>query len=150
MTRSRSLAALALGSLLLLATSGCKQGIGQRCEQASDCASGFCSGTDVTRPGMCTNGTSTPMPVVDASSPSDTGVSDGTAERGDVADALAAETGDVGSDSHPEAGEAGADTGTEAGTDGVPTEAGPETSAADGATDVVGDGAGAETAASGG
>jgi hypothetical protein len=142
MLRSSSLAAVALGSLLTLV--GCKQDLGERCEQASDCASGFCSGTDVTRPGVCTNGVSTQTPI-DASTPVDTGTGDAPAERADAADAAdasRAETGDVAAESHAETSEAGA----EVGTDAAPAEAGGDAAASDVAPDLGGDAAAGETA----
>jgi hypothetical protein len=44
----------ALASALVLGAGGCKQDVGERCEQNSDCASGVCSpGANVQRPGSC-------------------------------------------------------------------------------------------------
>ena len=154
MMRSRSLAAFALGSLLLFA--GCKQDIGERCEQPSDCASGWCAGDNMPI-GMagvvgktCTPGRVT---VTQDAGTSDTGTGDtrttgdGAADRTEAADAHASETGDAASETHAETGEAGPDTPAQGATDasdGAPTEAGGETSASDGAVDL-----GAETAAGG-
>jgi hypothetical protein len=156
MTRSRSLAVFVLGSLLMFV--GCKQDVGERCERSSDCASGYCGGDNsdvgiVSAAGKtCTPGRVIVTPDA-GTPPPDTGTGqtgDAAAERSDSGDALAAETGDVAPEAHAEVGEAGADTGAEAGTDGAHIEVGAETSAADGATDLVGDAPGVETAASGG
>jgi hypothetical protein len=150
MLRSRSLAAVALGSLLTLV--GCKQDLGDRCEKSSDCASGYCGGdnSDTAMLGVskvCTAGRVTSTP--DAGPPPAT--PDAAQERADAADATdaaTAEAGDVASDSHAEAGEAGGDTGTEAGTDAAPSEGGGDTSSSDaapGLSDAGGDAAASET-----
>jgi hypothetical protein len=48
---------------------GCKQGIGERCQQDSDCASGICSKSD---PRVCQgNGSGVDMTQIDAELPID-------------------------------------------------------------------------------
>jgi hypothetical protein len=125
--------ALALGSLAVV---GCKQDLGERCEQGSDCASGFCAGSTASMMTMamgrvCT-GPPTATPVVDSGSQEDAAV-DAADAGGDAADGAALETGfEV---SAPDAHEAGA---SEGGTDGSGAET--DHGAVDGATDLAQDG----------
>jgi len=146
MMRSRLLAAFALGSLLLFA--GCKQDVGERCESASDCASGFCGGDNsVVGTASAIGKTCTPGRVTTTQDAGNGAAGAGTpgdaaADRADGADAPGVETGDVASETHAEAGEAGTDTPAQGGTDahdGAPAEAGAETSASDGAADLATD-----------
>jgi hypothetical protein len=61
--------ALALASLAAGAA-GCKQGIGERCQQDSDCSSGVCSKSD---PRICQgNGSGVDTTQIDAEPPPDT------------------------------------------------------------------------------
>ena len=54
---------------LVPGVSGCKQGIGDRCQQDSDCASGICSMSD---PRVCQgNGSGVDMTQIDAELPID-------------------------------------------------------------------------------
>lgn len=54
---------------LVPAVAGCKQGIGERCQQNSDCASGVCSSSD---PRVCQgNGSGVDMTQIDAELPTD-------------------------------------------------------------------------------
>jgi hypothetical protein len=91
------LAPMALLLALVLAAAGCKQGIGDRCEQPSDCASGMCTAMTV----MAGGGTGRCVEV----GSSVTGAGGSTGAGG---------TGAAGSDGA--AGDAQAD-GSEAGTD---------------------------------
>ncbi len=51
-------------AVLVLGAAGCKQGIGERCQQDSDCASGICSKSD---PRVCQgNGSGTDTTQIDA------------------------------------------------------------------------------------
>ncbi|HEX4406155.1 MAG TPA: hypothetical protein VH560_15060 [Polyangia bacterium] len=59
---------VALASLLVFGV-GCKQDVGERCEQNTDCSSGFCNGMGAASPGICTNGEGTTTPVIDAGNP---------------------------------------------------------------------------------
>lgn len=144
-TRFRSLALLVFGSLVgALPLAGCKQSVGDRCEIASDCASGFCAGdssnihmTSATEVRTCTAGPVTGS-VGDASTTVDSSTSDG-GDAAEVAatDAAAAETGDAASEAHGDTaadGPAGADAASEAGSD-----AAAEASASDGAADLASD-----------
>jgi hypothetical protein len=77
------LAALVLCGLTSIA---CKQGVGERCEQPSDCASGYCGNSatvtmmTTAAARMCTAGPGSGVPTFDAApfdaTPSDTGASD--------------------------------------------------------------------------
>jgi hypothetical protein len=94
--RLRSMAAmLALGSLAL---AGCKQGIGGRCEQNSDCASGICgdgtSGGAVSAAGRQCSATlggggagTSGSNMMDASEDADVGTLDGPNDAAETADA---------------------------------------------------------------
>ena len=54
---------------LVAGVAGCKQGIGERCQQDSDCASGICSKSD---PRICQgNGSGMDMTQIDAELPAD-------------------------------------------------------------------------------
>jgi hypothetical protein len=54
---------------LVLPAAGCKQGIGERCQQNSDCASGICSQSD---PRVCQgNGSGVDTTQIDADLPFD-------------------------------------------------------------------------------
>ena len=63
---------LAFASFVL---AGCKQDVGERCEQGSDCSSGYCGGEqggEVSVQGrVCTNGPEGAM-ILDAATPADT------------------------------------------------------------------------------
>ena len=53
----------------LVPVAGCKQGLGERCQQDSDCASGICSKSD---PRVCQgNGSGVDMTQIDAELPLD-------------------------------------------------------------------------------
>ena len=55
--------------ILVPGIAGCKQGIGERCQQNSDCASGICSKSD---PRVCQgNGSGVDMTQIDAELPID-------------------------------------------------------------------------------
>jgi hypothetical protein len=59
----------ALFVVALVPVSGCKQGIGERCQQDSDCGSGICSKSD---PRVCQgNGSGTDTTQIDAELPFD-------------------------------------------------------------------------------
>ena len=59
------MAALCAVVAIVPAVAGCKQGIGERCQQDSDCASGICSKSD---PRICQgNGSGMDMTQIDAS-----------------------------------------------------------------------------------
>ena len=126
------LATLSLASLLVV---GCKQDVGERCEQNSDCASGLC--TDMSQgasaPGICEATLPTGTTSDAATSFPDAGAdADGHVEAG------AEVSGDAALESHVEAGgsdtsEAGAEVGSEAGAE-AGSEAGAEAGAADGAS----------------
>jgi hypothetical protein len=83
-----------IGGLLLaaLAAVGCKQGVGDRCEQNSDCSSGICNnGNGAGSNGICadsTTGTGTGGSGGGAGAGGSGGTSDGAAgSSGDAADA---------------------------------------------------------------
>jgi hypothetical protein len=124
---------LALSSLALI---GCKQDIGERCEQNGDCASGLCgNGAGMTSAmGMMCQEAPTAAPLVDAA-PNDAArdAGDAAIEVRDAADASVEVSSPDGADAR--AGDASAETG-DAETSGA------ETPAADGATDVSETGAG--------
>lgn len=75
---------IALFALVALVPgAGCKQGIGERCQQASDCASGVCSQSD---PRVCQgNGSGVDTTQIDAELPFDAKPID--APSADAADA---------------------------------------------------------------
>jgi hypothetical protein len=122
---SLALAVLALASLALV---GCKQDIGQRCEQGSDCASGYCGGSPL---GMVSvmGRVCTPPPT--AGPISDAGAADAPAPVDDAAS-------DAGSDGASDGASdaAGGEVAPpEGGADVL--EAGAEAWGADGAVDVL-------------
>jgi hypothetical protein len=101
---SVTLVGLALASLLVV---GCKQDIGERCEQDSDCNSGLCTLTGASAMGgICTTG----VVLIDAAAPPDTAVAtdarDGAADAADARAEAGGETSpeDGGQESRPEAG----------------------------------------------
>jgi hypothetical protein len=127
------LVAASLASLLVV---GCKQDIGDRCEQATDCNSGYCTGNGAAEPGVCAPGP-TVGTISDASTSFDTGATPDTATS-DARDG-AAEAAEA-SDGHAEAGEvssdgAAAETHSEAGASETGGDATPSTS--DGAIDLA-------------
>jgi hypothetical protein len=123
------LVTISLASLLVFFGVGCRQDVGERCEQDSDCYSGYCTGTGAANPGMCQSGPTTGG-FVDASVTIDAG---SDAMSSDAGDAVSDATSDIASDGHVEAGaevsedsadgaleshvEAGGDVGTEAGSE---------------------------------
>jgi hypothetical protein len=124
--RLRSLALLL--SLGALALGGCQQDLGGRCEQGSDCSSGWCGGSQL---GMASamGATCTPGPgtVPFDAAPTDTSsTNDAGAEAGDAKSEAGAETGDARSDGGAEAGDAGAEAGDGATSGDGPSEAGPD------------------------
>jgi hypothetical protein len=144
MSRFHRLASFfALVVLVGLGAAGCKQDNGERCEQGSDCASGYC-GSSSTSIGMtsakgmiCTPDSkqvgSPPMTSVDASTTtdaSDAGPGSDAADVGSASDA---------SDAKADASDAGAGDASEAGSiataDGSVAETGGDASGSDGAVD---------------
>jgi hypothetical protein len=127
--RLRSLAALlALGSLAL---SGCKQDIGGRCEQASDCASGVCgsvgSADMASAAGkVCVSGAAAPVDAsgqspVDAAN-QDLGVVYGSPDAADGTSSETAGMSEVHEEVHAEVhAEAAAEASTSDGADGAST-----------------------------
>jgi hypothetical protein len=114
-----------------LALGGCKQDVGGRCEQNSDCASGICGngqgGATSAMGRQCAATLGGPAVTPDASSTTDAAVDAG----GGAVDASSSEaSGDVSSPDASQAGEAGAEASHD---DGAP---GAEASQADGATGV--------------
>lgn len=95
---------------------GCKQDVGGRCEQPSDCASGYCSGqsvganVDPNTPHTCTPGPATPtldaapMPTPDAAATGDAAAEAAAETGGDAAGDAASEVGDAASEALPEGG----------------------------------------------
>ncbi|HVR00976.1 MAG TPA: hypothetical protein VMT47_02490 [Polyangia bacterium] len=124
---SLALAVLALASLALV---GCKQDIGQRCEQGSDCSSGYCGDSPL---GMVSvmGRVCTPPPTA-----------------GPISDAgAAADATDAPTPAEDAASDAGSDDASDAGSDDASDAAGGEASPHDGGADVLEAGAeaGAET-----
>ena len=69
MNRKWLVTALLAVAALVPGIAGCKQGIGERCQQDSDCASGICSKSD---PRVCqSNGSGADMTQIDAELPID-------------------------------------------------------------------------------
>jgi hypothetical protein len=99
---------------LVVGAAGCKQGNGGRCEVNDDCASGMCTGTSVSMPGVCHGPLPPPAPV-----------EAGTDTGADVeADAPETDAGEVDAGLDEQAADTGADTsttgtGTDAGDDGA-------------------------------
>jgi hypothetical protein len=83
---------LALSLACGLSSLGCKQGLGQRCEQNSDCESGVCTYNGLTSAmgGTCraTKGAPDSGTSVDALPPTDAKGSDATSDATDAADAF--------------------------------------------------------------
>jgi len=130
---SLALAVLALASLALV---GCKQDIGQRCEQGSDCSSGYCGDSPlgmVSVMGRVCTPPPTAGPVSDASTVGD--AADAPAAAGDAAsDGASDGASDAGSDGASDAGSDGASDGaSDAGSDAAGGEASPH----DGGSDVI-------------
>jgi hypothetical protein len=122
---------LALGALFVL---GCKQDIGERCEQNSDCSSGLCTvmGATSAMGGVCTTGV-TSEPVSDAAT---TTTTDAAADATSDGATDAAETGDVSSE-HGGDAVTGSDAGGDGATDGdaastTPPEAGTDAAGSEG------------------
>jgi hypothetical protein len=114
-------------SLASLALVGCKQDVGGRCEQGSDCSTGYCGGSvegTVSAMGRVCTPPPVAAPVLDAAltpdAPGDVASSSDVAQGG--AEAGGFEAGDGASDAH----ETGADTGASAsdGATGLILEAG--------------------------
>jgi hypothetical protein len=120
---------LALGSLAL---AGCLQGVGERCEQNSDCSSGVCgngsAGMTSANARTCSASLPPPAPISDAA----TTTSDAS-DAGDAGDAADAALEGAGASDASEAGaEAGAETSpSEAGAESGLSEVGAETSPMD-------------------
>jgi hypothetical protein len=119
MSKARLAIVFLLGSLAL---GGCKQDIGERCEQNSDCSSGICGnggpGMTMANARTCSPSLPTLVPFTDASFPSDGGAGD--------ADAALDGAGST------DATEGGAETApSEGGAETAPSEAGAETSPTD-------------------
>jgi hypothetical protein len=117
-SRPSLLAGVLLAALAAMA--GCKQGVGDRCEQASDCASGICNGgTGAGTDGICADSTNSVGPGVGGSGGGGGagGVgADGAAGAGGATDAAGGGAG--GSDAASAADGAGTDATTEAGAGG--------------------------------
>jgi len=124
---------LATATLCALTSLGCKQDIGERCEQPSDCASGYCGGSSVPI-GMtsaegrtCSAGPTTAPPPDSAAPEEDAGGTDASANDATVAP-------EAGSDATaaPEAGSDLKEAGGDAASNGPPeggTEAGGDAAA---------------------
>ncbi|HEY2728910.1 MAG TPA: hypothetical protein VGK52_03155 [Polyangia bacterium] len=123
---SLALVVLALASLALV---GCKQDIGQRCEQGSDCSSGYCGDSPL---GMVSvmGRVCTPPPTA-----------------GPILDAGTGDAVDAPTPAEDAASDAGSETGADGASDGASDAAGGEASPHDGGSDVLEAGAeaGAET-----
>lgn len=128
-------AALVLCGLTSIA---CKQNVGERCEQPSDCASGYCGGSATismmtsVMGRMCTAGPGSVVPVDAAPPPTDTAAATDGATGDTVADARADAATEAGAEVG--GGDAGVDGSPDASTD-TSADVAHDGSAADGGSD---------------
>jgi hypothetical protein len=131
---------IALVALAAVGAAGCKQGIGERCEQGSDCASGFCNQNQGAFTGgqqglVCTGPPGSNMMMsMDATSGED--ASDAASAAGEAGDVSSPETSEVSSPA-----EAGAEVGGQ-GHDGATDAAGGGDASGEASTDARSDSGG--------
>jgi hypothetical protein len=137
--------------VLGLGAAGCRQDNGERCEQGSDCASGYCGGIpgalgttsakgSVCTPDSNTGGSTNPS---DASTTSDVGATLDASDASEAGDAGAfADAGDAKPDASDAAAVDGSDAGAADAADGAAAETGGDASGSDGAVDAADAGVG--------
>jgi hypothetical protein len=90
------------GALFFSLFTGCKQGIGDRCEVPGDCSSNFCVQTASPGNGICCdqfNLAACPIPQTGSGGSSGTAGAGGTSQTADAADAPTSTTDDGSTDS---------------------------------------------------